>query len=261
LVVVTTVLLVDDVEEVRAVVRQALRLRGGFTVVADVADGAGAIASAGEHQPDIVVLDLGLPDLAGHEVLTRLHEAAPAAQVVIYTGTTSEDLSSGQRHVAAFVRKDRDVRYLVDLVANVSREIHGANVDLGPDLADVARARRFLAERCTEWGCAPAVDDAELVATELVTNALVHASAHCVLRARLAGAVLHIEVEDGGGGTPDVHAADERSEHGRGLLIVSALCSAWGVDMRPSSGKRVWAQLVIAPTDDADRTTLAGLPN
>jgi anti-sigma regulatory factor (Ser/Thr protein kinase) len=114
-------------------------------------------------------------------------------------------------------------------------------------VADVSRARRFIAEHCTVWGCEPTIDDAELVATELVTNALVHASGRCQLRARVAGGMLHIEVEDTGGGTPDLQAADRRAEHGRGLLIVSALCRAWGVDAQPPAGKRVWAQLLAAP--------------
>jgi len=253
----TTVLLVDDVEEVRFVIRQALRLRGGFDVVADAADGSAAITAARAQEPDIVVLDLGLPDLAGHEVLTRLRAAAPAAQVVIYTGTMADEVPTSGGRVAAVVRKDRDVRYLVDLIVDLTREMHGAQVELGPELADVARARRFIAERCAEWGCRVAEEDAELVATELVTNALVHASVQCELRVRLARDVLHIEVEDKGGGTPDVQAADERAEHGRGLLIVSALCTAWGVDARPPAGKRVWAQLAPPSRDGHDRRELA----
>jgi CheY-like chemotaxis protein/anti-sigma regulatory factor (Ser/Thr protein kinase) len=248
----TSVLLVDDVEEVRAVLRQALRLRGNFEVVADASDGTAAIAAARHHQPDVVVLDLGLPDLAGQEVVTRLQTVAPAAQVVIYTGMVADELPTKHQRVAAVVRKDRDVRYLVDLIADLTRQVQSADVDLGPDLADVARARRFLAERCAAWGIEAVMDDAELVATELVTNALVHASVRCELRARLAAGVLHIEVEDRGGGTPDVQVADERAEHGRGLLIVSALCTAWGVETRPAAGKRVWAQLPV-PGADGER--------
>jgi CheY-like chemotaxis protein/anti-sigma regulatory factor (Ser/Thr protein kinase) len=241
----TTVLLVDDVDEVRAVLRHTLRLRGGFDVVAEASDGSSAIAAATEQQPDVVVLDLGLPDLAGHDVLTRLQVVAPAAQVVIYTGMVGEELAAGRERVAAIVPKDKDVRYLVDLITELTHEMRGANVELGPSLFDVAKARRFIADRCAEWGCSITDDDAELVATELVTNALVHASARCELRVRLAGGVLHIEVEDRGGGTPDLQAADERAEHGRGLLIVSALSTAWGVDTRPPGGKRVWAQIPV----------------
>jgi CheY-like chemotaxis protein/anti-sigma regulatory factor (Ser/Thr protein kinase) len=244
----TTVLLVDDVDDNRALVRQTLRLRGGFDVVAEAADGSGAIEAATAEQPDVVVLDLGLPDLAGHDVLTRLQAAAPAAQVVIYTATMGEELPGGER-VAAIVPKDKDVRYLVDLITELTHDMHGASVELGPSLADVSTARRFIAERCSEWGCTVIAHDAELVATELVTNALVHASTRCQLRARLAGGVLRIEVEDRGGGTPDLQAADERAERGRGLLIVSALSTAWGVGTRPPGGKLVWAQVPVVGAD------------
>ncbi|HVM65006.1 MAG TPA: response regulator, partial [Acidimicrobiales bacterium] len=127
----TTVLLVDDVDDVRTVVRQTLRLRGGFDVVGEAADGTGAIEAATAQQPDVVVLDLGLPDLAGRDVLTRLQAAAPAAQVVIYTGMVGEELTGGER-VAAIVPKDKDVRYLVDLITELTHDMHGASVELGP---------------------------------------------------------------------------------------------------------------------------------
>ena len=78
-----TVLLVEDMAELRSVLRQTLQLRGGFEVVAEVGDGGAAITAAARTQPDISVLDLGLPDIAGHEVLTRLRAVAPAAQVVV----------------------------------------------------------------------------------------------------------------------------------------------------------------------------------
>ena len=55
------VLLVDDVEAVRRMVRTALRLRGGFEVVGEASSGAEAVQLADGLHPDIVVLDLGLP--------------------------------------------------------------------------------------------------------------------------------------------------------------------------------------------------------
>lgn len=55
------VMLVDDVVEVRRLVRTALRLRGGFEVVAEANDGAEAVRLAEALHPDIVVLDLGYP--------------------------------------------------------------------------------------------------------------------------------------------------------------------------------------------------------
>ena len=71
------VLLVDDVVEVRRLVRTSLRFRGGFDVVAEASDGAEAIRMAETLRPDVVVLDLGLPDIAGHEVLSHIRAASP----------------------------------------------------------------------------------------------------------------------------------------------------------------------------------------
>jgi len=240
-----TVLLVDDVEELRGVVRQALRLHGGFDVVAEAADGASAVAEAAEHLPDIIVLDLGLPDLEGQEVVARLSEVAPESQVVIFTGTVTAERSGLAERVTAFVRKEQDVAYLVDLLADLSRDRHhAAAIRIGPGLSDVGRARRFVVEKCAAWGCTAGEDDAKLVVTELVTNALIHAGTACGLRLRFTGETLRIEVEDGGDGVPDLQVADQAAEHGRGLLLVSALCLAWGIDAG-AEGKIVWAELPV----------------
>jgi CheY-like chemotaxis protein/anti-sigma regulatory factor (Ser/Thr protein kinase) len=243
-----TVLLVDDVPELRQVVRQALTLRGGFEVVAEAGDGAGGIAAAGEWQPDVVVLDLGLPDLAGREVVTGIRSVAPAAQIVIYTGSMAEDRSGVMAQVAGYVRKDQELSYLINLLADLSRRDQlAATIGLGPDHRDVARGRQFLADLCRRWGCADVVERGALVVTELVTNALIHTGSSCELRARLAEQVLRVEVVDDGAGVPDLQAAGREDEHGRGLLLVSALSAAWGVEARPEGGKLVWAELMVSP--------------
>jgi CheY-like chemotaxis protein/anti-sigma regulatory factor (Ser/Thr protein kinase) len=251
-----SVLLVEGFADQRAMLRQALRLRG-FEVVAEAEDGATAIAAAGRDHPDVVVLDLGLPDLAGHEVLTGIRQVAPAAQVVVYTGSVSPDRFPLVRQVDAYVRKDRGIRYLVDLLGDLARQRRReASVELGPDPGDVAVGRRFLTENCRRWGCDEIIEDAELVVSELVTNALLHAGTRCTLAAGLTERVLRLEITDRGGGTPDPRAADLHDERGRGLLLVSALCTAWGVDSLPEGGKSVWAELLLsgAPNGDADFT-------
>jgi CheY-like chemotaxis protein/anti-sigma regulatory factor (Ser/Thr protein kinase) len=249
-----TVLLVDDVPELRSVLRQSLRLRGGFTVVAEADDGASAIIAAARHQPEVIVLDLGLPDLAGHEVLTRLRAVSPGAQIVVYTGSVSPDRVSFMEEVEAFVTKDQDVGYLADLLTRLGRQRYETDrVQLGPAASDVAVARRFVAERCRDWGCGDVVEDAELVVSELVTNALVHGESRCELRAGLSEAALRLQVIDDGAGMPDPQAATDTDEHGRGLLLVSALSTAWGVELLPDGGKIVWAELLRPlqePVDD-----------
>jgi CheY-like chemotaxis protein len=243
-----SVLLVEDVPELRSVIRQALKQRGGLEVVAEAADGAAAVTAAAAYQPDIVVLDLGLPDLAGAEVLTRIRAVSVSSQVVVYSGThRAEELSDP---VAAYVSKDRDVAYLVDLLTNLDRpRFRTGAVELGPDTGGVPLARQFLRDRCNEWSCGEVLDDALLVTTELVTNALVHAGPLCELRAVLSGTVLRLQVSDSGVGMPDPRAAKDTDEGGRGLLLISALCAAWGTVALPAGGKVVWAELLRKPDD------------
>jgi CheY-like chemotaxis protein len=239
-----SVLLVDDVAEIRSVLKQRLRLRGGFEVVADVGDGAAAVTAATLHQPDVIVLDLGLPDLAGHEVLTRLRAVARHAQVVVYTGSVSRDGFALARDVDAYVAKDRDVTYLVELLVELGR--HGrqaATLELGPDVSDVGLARRFLIAHCERWGCEDVLEGGQLVVSELVTNALLHAGSRCELGIAFRSGSLRIEIRDRGSGGPEVRAADSESEHGRGLLLVSAMTSAWGTEPLEPGGKVVWAEL------------------
>jgi CheY-like chemotaxis protein/anti-sigma regulatory factor (Ser/Thr protein kinase) len=240
-----SVLLVDDVDEVRVVLRHALRLRGGFDVVAEAADGLGAVDQARQTQPDIVVLDLGLPNLAGREVLSRLRAVAPAAQVVVFSGLETPDRAAVIEEVAAYVSKDRDIDYLVDLLENLSRDLARVAIrTLSAHPSAVGEARRFVCQRCEAWGCGELVNDAALVASELVTNAVVHARAGVELRVSFVRRVLRLEVVDSGGGTPDPRVATDEDEHGRGLLLVSALSAAWGVESVDNGRKLVWAELI-----------------
>lgn len=88
--------------------------------MAEAEDGAGAITAAARHQPDVVILDLGLPDFAGHEVLTRLRAVSPLAQIVVYTGSLTPERLPLSGEVEAFVTKDQDVGYLVDLLSRLN---------------------------------------------------------------------------------------------------------------------------------------------
>jgi len=227
--------------------RQALRLHGDFEVVADVADGLSAIEAALAHTPDVVVLDLGLPDLAGAELVTRVRDVAPRARIVVYTGTVVREGSSIATTADVVIQKDQSVRYLVGLLANFDRDApFTVAIKLGPSTEDVRVARRFLQDHCERWGCAKYLPDVNLVLSELVTNALTHAGTSCEFRARFSQGRLRLEVRDDGHGTPDLKAAPAESEDGRGLMIVSSLAEAWGVETEADGGKTVWAELEVA---------------
>jgi DNA-binding NarL/FixJ family response regulator len=77
------VLIVDDHAPFRSIARRLLA-DGGFAVVGEAADGAGAISAARELRPDLVLLDVQLPDLDGFAVAAVLAaEAAPPAVVLV----------------------------------------------------------------------------------------------------------------------------------------------------------------------------------
>ena len=247
-----TVALVDDVDDVRRLVRTALRFRGGFEVVGEARTGAEAISLAANERPDIVVLDLGLPDIAGREVLARVRDASPSTRVVVLSAMEPTDRSWFEERTAGYVLKDDDIDYLVDLLENVGRTPSDVRVlDAARDIAAGTRARELVREALHDWDLADLVDDATLVVTELVTNAVVHGDSSFRLQLSRTSGAFRIEVVDEGEGTPEPQPQDMEAEGGRGIMLVDAMASSWGVESVPS-GKVVWAEIAI-PEDLAAR--------
>ena len=84
------ILIVDD----HPLTREALAgllAQNGFDVVGQAGSGAEAIERAKELQPDLVLLDLSMPEMSGLEALPRVRDAAPSAEVVVLTASEDED--------------------------------------------------------------------------------------------------------------------------------------------------------------------------
>jgi anti-sigma regulatory factor (Ser/Thr protein kinase) len=87
------------------------------------------------------------------------------------------------------------------------------------------------------------VDDAALITTELVTNAVLHARDEYTVTIDLTGQTLRVEVEDTAEAPPGVDVTRPvDSGSGRGMLLVRTLADAWGVETR-RGGKLVWFEL------------------
>jgi CheY-like chemotaxis protein/anti-sigma regulatory factor (Ser/Thr protein kinase) len=237
------VLLVDDAVDVRRVLRIALRHHGGYDVVGEAGAGREAVELATQLRPDVVLLDLGLPDLAGREVLTRLRESAPAAKVVVFTGMEREDRGWFEEHAAGFVLKSDDLDYLVALLDDVGRAAARQEVArFEPVSSSVPKARAFVRRLLRDWGATHMFDEASLIVTELAANAVLHAESPYEVRITHADGVLRIEVADGDPGTPEPQPFSPVSETGRGIVLVAAVSASWGIDARPD-GKVTWAEL------------------
>jgi CheY-like chemotaxis protein/anti-sigma regulatory factor (Ser/Thr protein kinase) len=237
------VLLVDDVVDVRRLVRIALRVRGGFEVVGEAGAGLQAIELATRLRPDIVLLDLGLPDLAGRDVLSRVREAAPEAKVVVFTGADNDDPAYYEQHAAGYVHKSGDLDYLVELLDDLGRPAPGGeSARFEADVSTVPLAREFVRRWLHDSGADHVFDEASLIVTELATNAVLHASSPYEVRLSRSDGVVRIEVADGDPGTPEPQPFSAVAESGRGVVIVSAISAAWGIETQPN-GKVTWAEL------------------
>ncbi|MYS95083.1 MULTISPECIES: SpoIIE family protein phosphatase [Streptomyces] len=122
--------------------------------------------------------------------------------------------------------------------------------DLDPDPALVADARRMATRQLARWGLQELAFTTELVVSELVTNAIRHATGPIRLRL-IRERALVCEVFDSGATAPHLRHPRTTDEGGRGLLLVSQLTQRWGTRFVPD-GKIIWAEQSL--------TELAELP-
>lgn len=118
------------------------------------------------------------------------------------------------------------------------------------DLSSVPKARRLVRTQLACWGLAELIDVAELLASELVTNALHHAWGKPILTLSSQGGTLRCEVRDANPALPHMSHGHHDDEGGRGLSLVDRLSCSWGSDRAPE-GKVVWFELPAQPKDPA----------
>ncbi|GLX02424.1 ATP-binding protein [Microtetraspora sp. NBRC 16547] len=113
---------------------------------------------------------------------------------------------------------------------------------LQPEASSTPTARHLVRAQLGGWGCGEHCEVAELLVSELVTNALRHGSGGPVLTLTSADGTLRCEVEDESPVPVRTCPAPLDDEGGRGLLLVDALSSSWGTG-RTGRGKVVWFEL------------------
>jgi len=135
------VLIVDDHPSFRSIASRMLT-GGGFTVVGEAADGAGALLAALQLRPDVVLLDIGLPDTDGFEVAQALAGQPDPPAVVLMSSRASADYGPviGRAPVAGFIPK-------ADLSGSAVRRILGSS--------PAAKSSGAIQHREPVWRCLP----------------------------------------------------------------------------------------------------------
>jgi anti-anti-sigma regulatory factor len=110
-------------------------------------------------------------------------------------------------------------------------------------LTSAALARRFVLDVCSDWLLTARVEDAVMVANELVENTLLHTYCGPSLRLEMRRGLLTVAVYDDDPAM--AHLIEPDTERHRGLVLVAGLCRVWGCAPAPGGGKVVWAVLSI----------------
>jgi len=203
--------------------------------------------------PLAIICDLGGVDALDPVCATVF--ATVANHPVSRWPATSLLLCGAQPAVAGVLCSLR-VRHVLPLYNNLQEAIDAVaarpgylhdELRLAPTPTAAAAARRFVRETLQSWGLGPPdgelSEQAQLLADELVTNAVVHAQTNTRLRLELGGELLHIAVGDLDPRLPRLLPDGPQAQGGRGLRLVEWVAAAWGAQPHPGGGKVVWCTL------------------
>lgn len=117
-----SVVVCDDVPGMRRLARIVLEEEGDVTVIGEAADGREALEQISRLQPDVVVLDLSMPELDGLEAIPLIHDIAPRARIVVFSGFEEEKLADAalRRKASRYVRKGAPLHELRQAVRAVA---------------------------------------------------------------------------------------------------------------------------------------------
>jgi DNA-binding NarL/FixJ family response regulator len=116
------ILIVDDEKAVRTALGRLLATRKEWLVVGEAADGATAIGMARELHPDIVIMDITMPEMNGLEATPEIKKALPAAEVLIFTQHDSTQMiRQAQKAGASGYLLKSQANWLVTAVESMSQ--------------------------------------------------------------------------------------------------------------------------------------------
>ncbi|MFJ9745495.1 phosphatase [Streptomyces sp. WAC 01325] len=191
-----------------------------------------APATVTEDPAPVMPSDDSAPDIDAGLATLRQVLARPASSLEAACDSVLEALLPS--------RPDDDVALLLARTRSLGAD-RVATWELEADPAVVGRARSDVSRKLTDWGLEELAFVAELVVSELVTNAIRYGRPPIRLRL-IHDRSLLCEVSDAGSTTPHLRRARVFDEGGRGLLLVAQLAGQWGT-RHARRGKTVWAEL------------------
>ncbi|MEU4617783.1 PAS domain S-box protein [Streptomyces umbrinus] len=192
----------------------------------------------------LVLYTDGLIETPGSDIEDQL---AQLTDVLSDLFTTAPDLEVAADRVLAALLPDAeghndDVTLLLTQLPDAPLAAVTTDLPAVPD--SVPEGRAFLTKALTSWDCTTTADDARLLLSEILTNAVQHAQGPLGLHLCRTATELTVEVSDHSPHLPQPRLAAEDDESGRGLILVRALADTWGV--RPTDeGKTTWFTLVL----------------
>jgi DNA-binding NarL/FixJ family response regulator len=246
-----TLLVVDDDPDSRLLVAHALKESQTFKIIGEAAQAEDAASLASSWGPDIVMLDPVLREEDGLWALPRIREAAPETKVVLYSAFPPSELRFAALSGGAvgYLEKSRSPLTLADdllavcgLLDVVEAGINQAKARLGANIQSPRLARRFVKRALERWGVRSEIEVVELLVSELVTNSIVHARSDVEVSVAVSSDHVRVTVFDSSLDPPVRNAIRPDGASGRGLLMLDALSSSWGIDFAPG-GKSLWFEI------------------
>ena len=242
-----TVLLVEDDADLRGLLRRRF-VAAGVGDIAEAGDGEEALQVAAAATPDLIVLDLAMPVLSGVEVLPMLRRTVPGARIVVLSSFPQRRLSHvvRARGAVGYVQKDTALDRLVDQILLTAALTETAIERIASDTfrrdPSAARAARRFVRSVVAEADVETINAVELLVSELVTNAVVHAASEPQVDVHLSKQRLRVEVYDDDPNLPHRRTPDAVGPGGRGLLLLEQFANRWGADRR-DDGKVVWFEI------------------
>jgi YesN/AraC family two-component response regulator len=116
-----SVLIVDDVADMRTLLRLAIERDDRFVVVGEAADGVEAIEMARAYQPDLVLLDIAMPNMDGLQAIPRVYQVSGDSRILVLSGFSTDVIADQAISLCAmgFLEKGRSYRDIIRALETV----------------------------------------------------------------------------------------------------------------------------------------------